>query len=77
METVAVADIAVAALVGRFADTELVVGGFEDVEDKVGFAVAAAGEGTEQVALAGAESAGPDVLSAELGESAVGSVGGK
>lgn len=48
METAAVADIVVAALVGGFADTELVVGEFEDVEDKVGFAAAAAtGEGTE------------------------------
>lgn len=77
METAAVADIVVAALVGRFADTELVVGEFEDVEDDVGFGVVAAGEDTEQVALAGAESAGLGVLSAELGESAVGSVGNR
>lgn len=77
METAAVADIVVAALVGGLADTELVVGEFEDVEDEVGFAAAATGERTEQVALAGAGMVGLDVLSAEPGESAVDFVGDK
>lgn len=77
MEAVAVADIAVAALVDGFADTELVVGEDEEVEDEVGFAVVAAGEDTEEVALAGAELVGLGVLSAELGESAVDFVGDK
>lgn len=77
MEAVAVADIVVAALVDGFADTELVVGGDKEVEDEVGCAVVAAGEDTEQVALAGAELVGLGVLSAELGESAVDFVGDK
>jgi hypothetical protein len=61
-EAVAVADMIVAALVGGFVDIELVVGEVEEVE--VGFAAVA--EGTGPVALAGAELAGQDVLSAEL-----------
>lgn len=77
MEAVAVADIVVAALVDGFADTELVVGEDEEVEDEVGFAVVAAGDDTEEVALAGAELVGLGVLSAELGESAVDFVGDK
>ncbi|KAG5752810.1 hypothetical protein H9Q69_002961 [Fusarium xylarioides] len=76
MMAVAVADIVVAALADGFADTELVVDEFEDVEDEDGLDVAA-GEGIEQVALAGAELAGLGVLSAEFGESAVGSVDDK
>lgn len=74
---VAVADIVVSALVGALADTELVVGEFVDFENEVGFDAVAAGEGTEQVALAGVEVVGLGVLSAELGESAVGFVAGK
>lgn len=77
MEAVAVADIVVAALVGAFAGTGSVVGELEDVENEVGFDAVAAGEGTEQVALAAVEVVGLGVLSAELGESAAGFVAGK